>query len=623
MKKYRLIFRIIMVCLFFSSSTKGQRADYEISRDTITQWIYHNNIIKKTIYKPVVSSGSTYTAWQQTVPDSLQRWVQASFNPRGSAFDIRYNKVQDFIDLKGDNGSLHMYGLEYHMFPASYSKLKNKLDVGGEAPNVLSIYANGPVGEHVKTLSTNGRKWFIATQIFDLKSIQDGATDNNFINELKEYPSMAPYLHLCEGSQDIIQKHSIILAPNNKLPFTKVTIADYLQAFEEFTKSRVNSSDPNYQLPEEYVLEELKKVTQAKVRFTNELAEPVQFTGNNEYYDPANISNGTNSNKEIFEIYQLSSEATDLMKKEKPLWINITIERRPDYLMNYHVYQSFCKNFNLDYLYKYFFDPDKVKNLAYSPLYTPLKVLPPKALSSERSAKWKTEKENNAVIFFEDFSGNQIGTEPVGWFSKMHNGTLSSKFSTVQQAPNEKGLWLNLPSFNVAISNELNKTLGQNFTISFDIKCTDDYAWGSASVSFFLSDFKNNDEMLNGNFGLDNLGRSANTSIKLQIRPAENNNEGIELSISKPVIGSRESDIRYYNRKISSFSGQRGSTIAKVMIQVKGAALYITVNNEKVLDEKNILPGGIVFSTMSWGASGSMMESNDKMYVSNIKISKD
>ena len=86
MKKYRLIFGILIICLFYSSLTKAQRTDYEITRDTITQWIYYDNVLKKQIYKPVkLSDGSVYSSWQQTFPDSLQRWVQASLYPRGAA----------------------------------------------------------------------------------------------------------------------------------------------------------------------------------------------------------------------------------------------------------------------------------------------------------------------------------------------------------------------------------------------------------------------------------------------------------------------------------------------------------------------------------------------------------
>lgn len=616
-KKSWFVFMII--CILYSSLTKAQRTDYEITRDTITQWIYYDNVLKKQIYKPVkLSDGSVYSIWQQTFPDSLQRWVQASLYPRGAALDIRYNKHQDFKFFKDNISPLHIYGLQYWMYDASYSKKRKKLDVGGEARNVLSIYANGPFGKYVKILSGNGRNWYAASPPVDLKSYNVGSDIDDFLNEVKNYPAIQQHLNLLN-----VEEHSIILTPNNQLPFTKVTIGEYLQAFEEFSKSRLTTTDPNYKLPQEYVAQELKKIAVAKERLKNRLAEPVQFTGEEEYYDPTNISNGNKNKAEIYELYQLSAEVLASMKKDKPLWLNITIRRQPGYLTMYDFYQSFCKNFNFEYVYNYFFEPDKVKNIAYTPLYTPLKVLPPRKFSSERSAEWKTAKENKTVIFFEDFSGNTLGGEPVDWYSKLNNGYNSTNFSTIQQAPNEKGPWLNLYSGNTTISNNLNKPLPENFTISFDIKCNDDYAWGSSGVSFYLSDLKDNDEMLNGNFGLENLGKNSNTSMMLKIRPANNNNEGVELSISKPVIGSRNSDTRYYNRKISSFTGQKGSTKAKVVINVKGTALNITVNNEKVLDEKNILPSGVVFSTMSWGALRSMMESNDNIYLSNIKITGD
>lgn len=616
-----LFYSVIVAALMFPLSSSAQLTEYEIARDTITQWIYYNNVIKKKTYQQVkLPDGRVYSVWQQTIADSLQRWVQASYIPRASALDIRYNTYLDFENDKENIGPLHRYGLEYHMYPASYSKRKKKLDVGGEAPKVLSIYANGPIGKYVKTLSGKGRNWYIAMQPLNVKRNPTVSNDDGFLQELNTYPAIAPYLHF-RKQYDI--EHTIVLAQNNELPFIKVTVKEYLQAFEEFTKSRLTTTDQNYKLPPEMVAEELKKIQLIRERLEDMLSEPVKFCTEDGYYDPSEICTGKNCKENTFEMYQLSAETIALMKKDKPLWINITLRWSPDILCNYQLYQSVCTNFNFEYLYNYFFEPEKVKNIVYTPLYAPIKKLPPKSYTSQRSAQSKKSKENTDILFFEDFSGNIIGAEPVGWFSKLNNGSLSSNFSSIHQPENEKGLWLSLYPRHVAISNELNTPLPQNFTISFEISCTDNYTWGSSALSFYLSDIRDNDELLNSNFGLENLGRNSNSTMLLKIRPAVNNSEGVEFSFSSPKVGSKYSEIRKYDRKISSFTGNRGSTKAKVVIQVKGTAINISINNELVLDEKNIIPAGVIFSTMSWAALGSVMEGRDIMYLSNIKITKD
>jgi len=162
-----------------------------------------------------------------------------------------------------------------------------------------------------------------------------------------------------------------------------------------------------------------------------------------------------------------------------------------------------------------------------------------------------------------------------------------------------------------------------HFTVSFDIRCTDNYTWGSSAVSFFLSDLKDNDQMVKANQGLDNLGSSRANTVLLKMRPAKDNNEGVEFCFRGPKADQKFAELRNNRRKISTFTGEGGMDKATVIIQVRGAAMQISINNEKILDEKNIIPPGVVFSTMCWAALGSSMEEGDTMYLGNIKITKD
>jgi hypothetical protein len=601
--------------------SNAQRTEREIARDTITQWIYYNNVIKKKTYTPVrLADGRIYSIWQQTVSDSLQRWVQSSYNPRAAGMEIRYNKYTDFKDDKENIGPLHRYGLAYHSFPATYSKREKKLDVSGEAPEVLSIYANGPIGDYIRIFSGIGRNWYITSEPFSISGNPSGNEDDGFGKEIKNYPNISNYLH---WHKPFSGKHTIVLAKDNKLPFTKVTVGEYLQAIELFTKSRATMTDANYKLPPDLVATLVSEIQKTRDRLKNNLSEPVKFNSVDGYYAVSAITNGNTRSKGEFVIYQLSPEAIELMKKDKPLWVKIDLSWRPEFTSYADMYKSFCTNFNFDYVYNYFFNPEKVNNVLYKPLHAPLQRLEQKNYVSERSPDIKASKYNAAVLFFDDFSGNAIGAEPVGWFSKQLNGNMSSKISSVQQPKNDKDLWLSLYPGHIAISNDINKPLPPNFTVSFDISCTENYTWGSSALSFFLSDLKDNDQMIDANQGLENLGRAQANSVTLKIRPAKDNTEGIEFSFAGQKVDKKFSQLRNTRRKVSSFTGERGMTKARVIIQVKGADLQISINNEKILDEKNIIPPGVIFSTMSWAALGSPMEEGDTMYLRNIKITKD
>jgi hypothetical protein len=365
----------------------------------------------------------------------------------------------------------------------------------------------------------------------------------------------------------------------------------------------------------------VSEIQKTKDRLKNNLSEPVRFDVADGYYDEKSIVNGS-SRKGEFVIYQLSPEAIESMKKDKPLWVKFKLAWNPKFISYSHMYKSICSNFNFDYVYNYFFNPEKVTNVVYTPLHVPQQRLAQKNYVSERSAAARSAKDSPAILFFDDFSGNAIGAEPVGWFSKELNGSLSSKFSSIQQPKNDKDLWLSLYPGHIAVSNDISKPLPPDFTVSFDISCTENYTWGSSALTFFLSGLKDNDQMLQANHGLDNLGSSQATTVYLKIRPAKGNNEGFEFSFAGPKVDQKFSR-RNTLKKIPAFTGERGMTRAKVVLQVKGAIIQITINNEKVLEEANIIPPGVIFSTMCWAALGSPMGEGDTMYLSNIKITKD
>jgi len=337
---------ILLVACLAPTISNAQRTEEEIARDTITQWIYYNNIIKKKAYAPAkLADGRSYSIWQQAVSDSLQRWVQSSFNPRGAGIEIRYNKYTDFKDDKENIGPLHRYGLAFHSFPASYSKLKKKLDVSGEAPEVISIYANGPIGNYIRIFAGSGRNWYITTEPYSMSDNPSSNEDDGFSKEIKNYPNISSYLHWHEPFSG---KHSIVLAKDNKLPFTKVTVGEYLQAIEAFTKSRVTTTDQNYKLPPDIVAAMVSEIQKTRDRLKNNLSEPVKFNTADAYYEASAIANGRAGSKGKFVIYQLLPEAIELMKKDKPLWIKFDLAWRPAFLSYAHMYKSICANFNFD-----------------------------------------------------------------------------------------------------------------------------------------------------------------------------------------------------------------------------------------------------------------------------------
>ena len=148
MKNHSLysILILVLVVSFSPCTSYAQRTDQEITRDTITSWIYYNNVLKPKTYKPVTANGFTYSVWQQQITYSLQKWVQQSYLPRAAAFRIE----KEAGSLYHSIAPFQTYGVTYMLYPGSYSSKTKKLDVGGEASDALSLIVNEPIGQYIK-----------------------------------------------------------------------------------------------------------------------------------------------------------------------------------------------------------------------------------------------------------------------------------------------------------------------------------------------------------------------------------------------------------------------------------------------------------------------------------------
>ena len=77
-----------------------------------------------------------------------------------------------------------------------------------------------------------------------------------------------------------------------------------------------------------------------------------------------------------------------------------------------HMHESIINNFDFDYIYNFFFDPEKVKGIAYKPLRSP--ATEEKLVVTEKSTDAKKMEADASVFYFEDFSTTPAGQRPNG-----------------------------------------------------------------------------------------------------------------------------------------------------------------------------------------------------------------
>jgi len=303
-----------------------------------------------------------------------------------------------------------------------------------------------------------------------------------------------------------------------------------------------------------------------------------------------------------FAILKVKQSALELCKTDPPQWLVIRwtwgMENQAYFL---HFHESILNNFNFDYAYNYFFEPEKIKGQAYKPLRSPsFKEAVVVSGASEASKKISTDK---SIFFFEDFSTTSIGKKPIGWEAKFANGGTTA---VVSKPDGLDGNWVALRGHKINASS-LKKPLPQNFTLSYDLVATQNFTWGAKGLSMLLSK-----EISAGN---------AESFIIVKLRPGFDGRDGeaeLETKFTTPpgyLTGSK-----WYTAK--GFSNNNKNNRISITIKKTGEMLQVFINKIKIAEYEKALPDAHLFNALSFDCAGNSAE-NDTYYISNIKITKD
>ncbi|MEO6539396.1 MAG: hypothetical protein ABIN74_00340, partial [Ferruginibacter sp.] len=349
-----------------------------------------------------------------------------------------------------------------------------------------------------------------------------------------------------------------------------------------------------------------KLLVKYKTRFT----EHAGLHSNYDYIDLVNgydiftrykIEESPQPVPQLFPVYKLAPNTYELCKKDQPQWILVTWSWMTNDADELYMHESIINNFNFDYLYNFFFDPEKVKGQPYKPLRSPytkeiLLVTP----ASEASKKNTADKN---IHFFEDFSTTGIGKKPIGW--KATQG-LHGSTSIVTNLEGLAGNWAVL-SDHTLTPDQLKKPLPQNFTLSYDLVAAQNFTWGAKGLTFQLSK-----ETALGN---------AESYLKLKLRPGFDGKDGeatIETKFSSPPGYSNGTKWFVAN----GFSNNKKNNRITVTIKKTEENLLVFIDKTKIAEYEKAIPAALLFNAMSFFVSGNSAE-QDKMYISNIKITKD
>lgn len=645
----------LMVFTFFQiNHLTAQLTPEERIQDSVIGWY---SAVPKKATTPQTGEGKTFSVKQQEHLNDIIRWMRQTYTPVGG---LGTHKHGYFISA-GEYRPIkryppHSYGVDFRVWNVSYTYNGRWLDAKGHFKPVSEEYTRFDV--EVNTLPGTWPISWINNDDRYVFTWEEDKTGSNLIGDERKkadariHPNLYPWL-----TWQNKQAQSIFLVPGNKLPIVAVTKGELLQMAEEsyetllkelkmtieqqFGSSNKGAVEKAYEARKKVMEKHLLNIQKLKIKHGATLNEPaiVSNYSMNIYSfetdpDPFVIRELALKNKDYYRVYKYSKELLQKCKTDQPQWLNISVPYRTkaDGNQEYEMYKSVIENFNYEYAYNYFFDPEKVKGKPYTPANeSELKA----RLDAYRKKGKETASTTNTsaspnVLLADDFSSNAEGSNAKGW--KM---STTGEHSTITTLKNEPGKWLKLGYNNSVSPFTLKKPLPQNFTISFDVATDEFSSRTGGAVTLHMSTYP----LLAT--GAENKTKDG-AWLKLTIRAGNendlnnNNYNGeakLELHTTPPLFRENFTEGAFYTKSLTEFTNKK----RKIQVQLRftNGEILLSINNKKVAgsftDMKLAygsnckdcrIPPGLFFNTISWENFTSNAKETG-VYISNVRITKE
>ena len=617
MKKIFLFsFLIVSAAISFAQQIPPQSIE-----DSVIGWMKVYNF--KGIKEPKKVDDKLYSAAQLSICDSLANWIQASYIPKGGLGDVK-RSVSEKLGLYNQyEASLpQSYGANARTYLFLKYNSSRKIEPATGHHLSWGVYANRVPGWPVPDISTPAQYYFTMPSF---ESASGGAEELKKIHDLTKNANLKPYISFwIKNIEAGNGTDYVLLSKDNKSPFIKITKGEYLQLLEQaipkiyqeekkklYEKGQGNqkSIDVFMKVLDDKKEKRLSNLKKTKEKYKDRLEE-IALTGSQPSLTDLDngrdvFSNGYLSDAEStsgrIPIYKIDPAMAELCKKDKPQWILVSWWWSPNNPVEKYMHESIISNFNFEYVYNFFFDPEKVKGQAYKPLRSPLYKETVVVTEASEASKKNTADKN--IHFFEDFSTTGIGKKPIGWQAKLGSDGSTSVVSNLDGL---EGNWAMLKGHYVSPT-LLKKPLPQNFTLTYELAAAQNFTWGAKGLTLQLSK-----ETSPGN---------AESFLKLKLRPGSNGSDGESTLETKfPFPPGYSNGTKWL--AAPGFSNNKKNNRITVTIKKSGEMLQVFIDKNKIAEYEKAIPAAHLFNALSFDCSGNSAE-NDKFYISNIKIIKD
>ncbi len=614
--------KITLLALLIVAFARAQEIPRQDLEDSVIGWmkVYHFKGVKE----PLKVDDKVYSVAQLSIGDSLANWMQASYIPKGGLGDVK-KAVSTKLGLYNQ----HTAGLpqSYGAYAKTYVFLKynsnHKLIPATNLGTTWSIMANAvPSGWEIRDLSSPQQCYFTLPSF---EASQDPESVKK-IHDLTKTPNLKPYISFWVKNVEAGNGTDyVLLCKDNKSPFVKLTKGEYLQILEnalpviyQNEKKNIIEKEQGNQKNIDYFVgyldakneKRIANLKSTKEKYNDRIGETALISAQPSITDLETgkdvFSNGYISDPESTSgrvpVYKIDPVMAELCKTDHPQWILVSWWWTANDPAEKYMHESIINNFNFDYVYNFFFDPEKVKSQPYKPLRSPsFKEAVTVTKASESSKKISADQ---STFFFEDFSTTGIGEKPIGWKSKLNSDGKNCIIATLD---GESGNWVQIKGNEDLIPSQLKKPLPQNFTLSYDLIAPQNFTWGGKRLAFQLSK-----ETSPGN---------AESFLNIGIRPGFDGSNGeavIETKFTSPpgyLTGTKW-------EVVPGFSNNKKNNRITVTIKKMDETLQIFIDKNKIAEYEKAIPSALLFNAMSFTHVSSDGET-EKYFISNIRITKD
>jgi hypothetical protein len=382
---------VYSITLFIANNLLAQQIPMPSIKDSLLGWmkVYHFKGSKQSTRV----DDKLYSANQLSLCDSFANWIQASYIPKGGLGDVK-KAVSDKLGLYNQYtaGKPQSFGA----YSKTYTELKynsaGKMEPYTNTHTWWGIYANGVPGDWpVRDICTPSQYYFTiptaATQEYDeeIKKQLD----------ISAYPCIKTYISFWVKNMGFGGgKEVVILCKDNKLPFIKISMAEYLQLLEnaipvfyEAEKKRISEAEQGVQQRMAVSVKHLDEkiagykncINKNREKYSGRMNEPAMTRPSPGLSDLGNgkdLFNGQDltdpePNAPLYPIYKIDPGMAARCKEDKPQWVIISWSYYVHDVTEQQQHDAILNHFNFEYVYNFFFNPEKVKGQMYKPVRIP------------------------------------------------------------------------------------------------------------------------------------------------------------------------------------------------------------------------------------------------------------